>query len=213
MLTLVSSRLRLRQLREPDLNRMMAFYAEKESHPHVLRHQRDPEKMGRVLRFVLDNSQFLEKKSGSLHLAVEIKDSGELIGMCHLENARVGKAANLGWHFGSGYSGRGYATEAAAELMKYAWTIAGVSSVSADCFESNRASLRVFEKLGMAPVPFLWMKKYLYAIRYGEWRPIVRWVRSPRTIPDVCARTLEDCRCSHDMELRSEDDETRTIGA
>jgi ribosomal-protein-alanine N-acetyltransferase len=55
----------------------------------------------------------------------------------------------LGYGIAPGYQGRGYATEAAARLIDWAFLQPQVTMVTAECLFDNFASRRVLVKLGM----------------------------------------------------------------
>jgi RimJ/RimL family protein N-acetyltransferase len=57
--------------------------------------------------------------------------------------------ASIGWCLDPAYGGRGYATEAAAELLRICFDEIGVRRVVAGAFADNIASVRVMEKIGM----------------------------------------------------------------
>lgn len=57
--------------------------------------------------------------------------------------------AAIGWVVDPAYAGRGYASEAAAELLRICFDQIGVRRVVAGAFADNAASLRVMEKIGM----------------------------------------------------------------
>ncbi|MEP0746975.1 GNAT family N-acetyltransferase [Trichocoleus sp. AS-A1] len=46
--------------------------------------------------------------------------------------------------------GRGYATEAASAVLRYAFDVLGIEQVVADVDEPNEASIRLLERLGMS---------------------------------------------------------------
>jgi ribosomal-protein-alanine N-acetyltransferase len=58
-------------------------------------------------------------------------------------------AIELGYGIHPPYRGSGYATEAAAALVRWALARDGVSRVVARCEDTNAASIRVLEKIGM----------------------------------------------------------------
>jgi RimJ/RimL family protein N-acetyltransferase len=64
------------------------------------------------------------------------------------ERARDTVAA-VGWCVDPAYAGRGYATEAATELLRICFEEIGVRRVVAGAFADNVASVRVMEKIGM----------------------------------------------------------------
>lgn len=55
----------------------------------------------------------------------------------------------IGWRFVRANWGNGYATEAAAAILRHAFHTVGLEKVVADIAPSNVASIRVAEKLGM----------------------------------------------------------------
>jgi RimJ/RimL family protein N-acetyltransferase len=55
----------------------------------------------------------------------------------------------VGWLIDPAYSGRGYATEAAAELLRICFEDLGLRRVVAGAFADNAASVRIMEKIGM----------------------------------------------------------------
>lgn len=60
-----------------------------------------------------------------------------------------GKQAELGWVLDPAYTGRGYATEAVRELLRYCFRELGVHRVVANCFLANDTSWRLMERVGM----------------------------------------------------------------
>lgn len=74
--------------------------------------------------------------------------------------------AELGWWVAPVHQGRGYATEAVAELVRIAFDL-GIRRVEAACFAENEASWRVMERVGMRREG-LYRKDSLH--RDGTWR-------------------------------------------
>jgi RimJ/RimL family protein N-acetyltransferase len=104
--------------------------------------------------------------------AVELKESGKLIGDCGILLSELdGKQENdLGYIIHSGYWGRGYGTEAASASLDYAFNKLGLMRIAANMDVSNLASIRVAEKIGMKKEKEYLNKRnrnlltYLYAI-------------------------------------------------
>ncbi len=61
----------------------------------------------------------------------------------------VDTEAVLGWLLDPAYTGRGYATEAARELLRICFEDLGVRRVVAGAFADNTASQRIMERIGM----------------------------------------------------------------
>ena len=60
---------------------------------------------------------------------------------------------DLGYGIAPAYQGQGYATEAGAGLIAWAFAQPGVRRVFADCLATNPASARVLAKLGLRQLP------------------------------------------------------------
>ena len=83
--------------------------------------------------------------------SVILKETGELIGDCGLEQMEIDgdKAAELGYDFRSDYWNQGFATEAACEVRDYALGILRLPLLISLIRVGNLASKRVAEKVGM----------------------------------------------------------------
>ena len=91
-----------------------------------------------------------------------------------------GTQAELGWVLDPAQSGRGYATEAVGELLRYCFHDLGVRRVTASCFLDNDASWRLMERVGMRRETHAvreslhrsgqWLDTVAYALLADEWR-------------------------------------------
>ena len=89
-------------------------------------------------------------------LFVALKAGGKLIGKCGLALIETEVAPDslkgqtqIGWSLRADHWRRGYATEAATAMLAMAFERFGLSRVSSQTSERNRASWRVMERLGM----------------------------------------------------------------
>ncbi len=82
-------------------------------------------------------------------LAITLRHGGELVGAVGLTLSLHGRSAELGYWIGQPYWGRGFATEAAAGILRHGFVELGLRRVSASTLGHNKASVRVLEKLGM----------------------------------------------------------------
>jgi RimJ/RimL family protein N-acetyltransferase len=126
-----------------------------------------------------------------LPLRLSVEHEGELVGdlmlkvgdaLSHPEVAEQAAAvqAEVGWSIDPAHQGRGFATEAAADLLAVAFDEMGLRRVYAQCFADNVASWRVMEKVGMrrelaSKADSLhrergWSDGYEYALLADEWR-------------------------------------------
>ncbi len=76
-------------------------------------------------------------------------ENGELIGCCGLRPYKGGKDVyELGFHLRKEYWRKGYATEAAAAMISYAFDTLGATELKAGHNPNNIASSKVLSKLG-----------------------------------------------------------------
>jgi [ribosomal protein S5]-alanine N-acetyltransferase len=179
---LTTSRLLVRDFRADDEAKVVEYFSEREARAHILKGQRSPERMSTYVKLSANHAGDVPFSSRPhLGLAIVLRDTRELIGICSLSDATEGSArARIGWHLSTRFSGFGYATEVARELIRFAFEERKVARVFADCYESNAASVRVFVKLGMQPSPALPLLKWFLALKYMESKPIVRYsVKNP----------------------------------
>lgn len=81
-------------------------------------------------------------------LVVE-RSTGLVVGGCGFHAPPSGGSVEFGYGIVPSRQGRGYATEAAAELLRWALARRRVREVVAHAEEGNATSIRVLEKLGM----------------------------------------------------------------
>ena len=177
VVVLQTPRLLLRDFREEDAAQIAEYFSEPQARPHVLRSQRGFEQMSRWVEDAARYARAVPLPSRTdLLLAVALRDTRELIGMCTLSHvAAESRCAYIGWHLSNRFAGFGYATEVGRELIRFAFEERKVAQVSADFFESNAANLRVVVKLGMRPSRWVFLLKWWYALDYLELKPIVRY--------------------------------------
>ena len=86
----------------------------------------------------------------SVTLAVDLREDGALIGCISLLLNARDQNAELGFWIGAPYWGRGYATEAAKEVLRYGFEDLGLHRVHASHLGNNPASGKVLQKAGMS---------------------------------------------------------------
>ncbi|WP_437605711.1 GNAT family N-acetyltransferase [Sorangium sp. So ce834] len=79
---------------------------------------------------------------------VSNRETGEKLGWCGLRWHEDLGLADLGYRFFRKHWGKGYATEAAAACLRYAFEDLGLPRLVAHAMLENAASVRVLEKLG-----------------------------------------------------------------
>ena len=80
---------------------------------------------------------------------IDLKDSGEPVGMCGLLKRDTLPDVDLGYALLPRHWGRGYASEAAAGVLAHARDTLGLKRVVAITSPDNEASGRVLERVGM----------------------------------------------------------------
>ncbi|MDQ5891121.1 MAG: hypothetical protein QG604_995 [Candidatus Dependentiae bacterium] len=148
MKILETERLILRTWEKSDIEPYLAF----NNDPKVLELLLGPLTREQVETFFeKSNAGFL--KDGYMLFAVEEKTSGELIGYVGLCNvpwdAHFTPAVEIGWRLGSQYWGKGYATDAAREVLRYAFEELQLDEVVSFTSPLNVRSIRVMEKIGL----------------------------------------------------------------
>lgn len=115
-----------------------------------------------------------DKQRTSYCWKIEIKDSGEFIGLAGMfpSNDKY-RLAEIYYKLHPDHWGRGYATEVSKALIKTGFEEMGLHKVEAGVATGNLASIRVLEKCGMTreglrrrilPIRGKWFDNYHYAI-------------------------------------------------
>ena len=142
---LETKRLILRSMRESDFDALYLIFTDPRvmaafSHDLFTREQ-----MQRWLQRNLDH----QHEFGYGLFSVILKETGELIGDCGLEQMEDMHAAELGYDFRSEFWNQGYATEAACVVRDYAFDVLHLPHLISLIRVGNLASKRVAEKVGM----------------------------------------------------------------
>lgn len=175
-----TERLVLREFREDDWPDMLAYWND----PLHQRYNPDlPDREGfvrdLVAMFVASQAEEPRRK---WQLAVISKTDARLIGNCgiRVNNLDLGEA-NIGYELDPRAWGRGYATEAAREIVRFGFEELSLHRIWAECVSDNTGSARVLEKLGMRREAHFrehqyfrdrWWDSFIYAILADEWRDI-----------------------------------------
>lgn len=107
-----------------------------------------PYEEGMAEEWITDHPSEFERGEG-VHFALVLSERGELCGACGLVINLRDANAELGYWIGKPYWGRGYATEAAREVVRYGFEQLWLHRIYAAHFGTNPASGRVLEKIGM----------------------------------------------------------------
>ncbi len=142
--TLYTSRLALIPIADSHLDAYAAIYGS----PAVMEHIAQP----------LDRAgtwKLMERQAGHWILrgyggwSVQLKETGEIIGLTGIQYPEGNPELEIGWVFQPESWGKGYATEAAATALAYAFDTVGAKRVMACIAPANAGSISVALKLGM----------------------------------------------------------------
>lgn len=150
-----TGRLRLRTWDEADI----APFMEGLNTPAVLRWL-DGVKDEPFYRAMADRIQACQDEHGHGFWIVERKADGAILGFCGLKRVNAPGAPNpgafeIGWRLREDAWGQGFAKEAAAATLDFAFSSLGAGEVIAMTVPGNRASWGLMERLGLARRPDL----------------------------------------------------------
>lgn len=107
-----------------------------------------PYEDGMAEKWIIEHRGACEKGEQAI-FAITTKETNGLIGAVGLMLHKEEFQAELGYWIGRLFWGRGFATEAAQTIIKYGFEKHCLSSIYADCFQWNVASIKVIQKIGM----------------------------------------------------------------
>ncbi len=150
---LETPRLRLRLFTPDDLQVMF----ELNSDPEIIRYaEATPTKTLEEARQRLEEGPLADyKKYGYGRFAVELKESGQVIGFCGIKYLPEIDLPEVGYRYLKEYWGRGIGTEAARVCVDFARDDLEIDKLVALIVPENTGSIRIAEKLGMSKGPLI----------------------------------------------------------
>ena len=141
--TLETPRLKLRPYTEADIPELLPLIGTREVAATTLRIAHPYTEQ--------DAKAFLElaKDPDKLWLAITLRSDGRQIGGIGLRVEKQHQHAELGYWLGVPFWGHGYATEAAADILRYGFETLALHRIFASHFKHNQASGRILKKIGM----------------------------------------------------------------
>lgn len=136
----------------------------------------------------------IDKEGDGLHLAADLRETGELIGHFSLfyrsEEHRQGE---IGFVLHPDHHGQGFATEGARLMLALGFEELSLHRIIGRCDARNSASSRVMERLGMRREAHLienefikgeWTDEVVYAMLDREWQALTESVPAPARATD-----------------------------
>ena len=159
---LETERLRLRFFTHDDLQVMFVLGTD----PDVIKYADTPCKDLDEARQRLEQGPLYDyKKYGYGRFAVELKETGRVIGFCGIKYLPEIDLPELGYRYLKQYWGRGIGTEAASVCVEFARDDLKIRKLIALIMPENIASIKLAEKLGMARGPLIHIYD-MYAYQY-----------------------------------------------
>ncbi|MDA8262652.1 MAG: GNAT family protein [Actinomycetota bacterium] len=135
------------------------------------------------VRSVEDERAFLHdavcRMADGLAYTVGIWEGESLAGLASLEMDQDNNSAELGYYLGSSFTGRGYMTAAASEVVSWGFSRLGLARVEAHVAVGNQRSRAVCLRMGMAfegvargaiRLHGRYLDRETYAAIAGEWQ-------------------------------------------
>ena len=168
---LATPRLLLREFRQPDLDALVAY----ESQPEMRRFEKgmpDRETAQNFLERAIRTAG--ETPRTQYRLAITVPPEETVVGRVSLTSQNPDILEwELGWAVGVPHWGKGYASEAARQVLAFAFREMNAHRVVAFCHAGNTGSVKVMEKIGMKQEGCLrqtrwfnkrWEDEFVYAI-------------------------------------------------
>jgi RimJ/RimL family protein N-acetyltransferase len=172
-----TQRLVLRPFRHGDETDVLAY----RSRPDVVRYMpAEPLPASGAVAFVAERTGATAIDADGDKIILAVEHEGRVIGDLLIRAGQVAdRQAEIGWAFNPEHHGRGFATEAARELLVLAFADLGMHRVFAQLDPRNTASAKLCERLGMRREAHfrqdIWFKgewgdTAIYALLAAEWR-------------------------------------------
>lgn len=141
-----TSRLRLRMFRPEDLDGLSGMTSDPEvmrhiGHGHPITREETRENLASIIAAF--------RRRGFGRWALELKETGALVGYCGLSSGNQEFGVELAYLLARRAWGRGLALEAGRATLRYGFERLGLASVAGLTFHNNLRSRRVLERLGM----------------------------------------------------------------
>ena len=175
-----TERLLLRPFVDDDLEALYGMQSREDVTRYLYWGPRSPDEAQHMLERLMRMTA-IDDDSSALRLAALLPDSRILIGDFSLQRvSREHGQGEIGFIVHPDHHGHGYATEAAALLLRLGFEELGLHRIVGRCDARNTASARLMERLGMRREAHLrenefvkgeWCDELIYAMLASEWEP------------------------------------------
>ncbi|WP_133907787.1 GNAT family N-acetyltransferase [Actinophytocola oryzae] len=173
-----TDRLVLRPFAADDLDALVAYQQLPDVARFLMWPPRDRAQAEASLKYRIEHPT-LEKEGDVLVLAVELQDTGALIGDVNLSwMSEWDRTGEFGFVFDPAYHGRGYAREAATEVLRLGFEQMGLHRIIGRADARNDASAALMTRLGLRKeahfvkngrVKGEWTDEVVFAMLSEEW--------------------------------------------
>lgn len=146
MYILETERMKLRELTMDDVDNLMEIFSD----PIAMRYYPSTFPREGAVKWIEINQSFY-RDCGTGLWACELKETGAFVGQCGIIPQTVDgqPEMEIGYLFVREYWGRGLATEAAAAVRDYGFSVMGLKRMVATIYHTNAPSMKVAERIGM----------------------------------------------------------------
>lgn len=176
---LTLARVVLRPFTAGDADDVWAYQRRPDVAHHMLWEPRDREQSRQSLEQMI-REDGLSKEGDCLTLAVVEPQVGRVVGQVELVwLSEAHRQGEIGYVLNPEYQGRGLATEATAELLRWGFDELDLHRIVGRCHALNTASARLMERLGMRREAHFvansfvkggWRDELVYALLQHEWQ-------------------------------------------
>lgn len=176
---LETSRLVLRAIEQRDSADLYHHFATLRTSPHWSLQHRNPGEARKHIEII--RAQYRERRL--LWWAIATRAEDRVIGSCSLYDFAGKSRAEIGYWLSGELQGRGMATEAVREVVKYGFTTMELHRIQAGCHPRNLAAVKVAKKAGFLEEGILreyepgkegWSDSLVLAILKGDWEKVNR---------------------------------------
>jgi len=139
-LNIVTKRLKIRRFTEKDYADLYEYLSDKQTYKY------EP---GKPITIEKSKKLCLERSKNTMFFAVELKSENKIIGHIYFNTIKPKELLTheIGYIFNKKYQGKGFATEAVQDFIKYQLSESNIHKIVAHCNPQNKKSWKLLERL------------------------------------------------------------------